>query len=294
MKYYEYTFRIEPWSEMAADVLSALLADAGFETFMPDNEAENLKAYIQQQLCEEAVIDTMLTDFPLPAVSVSYQRCIADDRDWNEEWEKEGFEPIEIDDHLLICDTHHIEQYADRDFTHTILIHPRQAFGTGTHETTRMLLRQLMSMPLADKRIIDAGCGTGILSFLCLMLQSKFVFAYDIDEWSTENTYANATLNFTNDASVMDGERLQIELGDSSCLEGQDNYDLLIANINRNILLSDMPNFSKALRPTGAHLLLSGFYRQDVPSLLQSATSFGFQLQHEQHDGDWTMLLLQR
>lgn len=299
MKYYEYIFNIDPYSEDAADVLSALLAEQGFETFVTEKDADGdeevLKAYVQQTLCDKDAIDEMLQFFPFPGVEVSYDIAIPEDKDWNEEWEKEGFEPITIDKNILICDTHHAEQFADSEFVHRILIHPRQAFGTGSHETTRMILRQLLDLDLNGKRVIDAGCGTGILGLLCLQLESKFVFAYDIDEWSTRNSADNAELNFPNDEDgVVTGERLQIELGDASCLAGQTGFDLLIANINRNILLGDIPRFSEALASNGVKLLLSGFYRSDVPSLLDCAAQFGFHVEQEKHDGEWTMLLLGR
>lgn len=298
MKYYEYTLYIKPYSEDAADVLSALLAEEGFETFVTEKDEEEqevLRAYVQQALCDADAIDEMIQCFPFPDVEVCYSVLEPEDKDWNEEWEKEGFEPITIDKEILICDTHHAAQFADDDFKHRILIHPRQAFGTGSHETTRMILRQLLELDLKDKRVIDAGCGTGILGLLCLQLEAKSVFAYDIDEWSTRNTADNAELNFPLDEQgVVTGERLQIELGDASCLDGKKDYDLLIANINRNILLGDIPRFSKALAAKNVKLLLSGFYLSDVPSLLDCAAQYGFHLEQENHDGDWTMLLLGR
>lgn len=299
MKYYEYTLYIKPYSQDAADVLSALLAEQGFETFVTERDADTdeevLKAYVQQSLCNADAIDEMLQCIPFPDVKVSYNVSEPEDKDWNEEWEKEGFEPIRIDKEILICDTHHAAQFADDDYVHRILIHPRQAFGTGSHETTRMILRQLLELELKDKCVVDAGCGTGILGLLCLQLESKFVFAYDIDEWSTRNTADNAELNFPLDEQgVTTGERLQIVLGDASCLAEQKDYDLLIANINRNILLGDIPRFSKALASKNVKLLLSGFYRSDVPYLLDCAAQYGFYLEKENHDGEWTMLLLGR
>lgn len=294
MKYYEYTFCIEPYSETSNDVLSALLAEAGFETFVPEEEAGCLKAYIQQQLCDDETIVALVQAFPLPCTTITYSVLEPDDRDWNEEWEKEGFEPITIGSDLLICDTNHVAQFEHETFRHRILIHPRQAFGTGTHQTTRMILRQLMTMPLAGRRVVDAGCGTGILSFLCLQKEASHVFAYDIDEWSTRNTIDNAELNFADDQSVLKGERLNVALGDVACLTDEYDYDLLIANINRNILLGDIPQFARTLKEHGAQLLLSGFYASDVPSLLERASEFGFTLKEKQHDADWTMLLLER
>lgn len=284
MKYYELTFNIQPYSETASDILSALLADVGFETFIPA-ENDTLKAYVQQSLYDEESVKGITTDFPLPDALVNYTIDEPEDKDWNETWENEGFEPIIIDDRLVVCDTHH----EAGNYPLRILIHPRQAFGTGSHETTQMILTELLDTDLKGKRVVDAGCGTGILGFLCLMQGAEKVLAYDIDEWSVENTLDNATLNFSN----TDG-KLEVRLGDSSAIKGEQNYDLLIANINRNILLGDMEIFTSVLKEQNATLLISGFYNDDIHYLTEEASKYGLSLQHERHNGEWAMLVLKR
>ena len=286
MKYYELTYCMEPQSEVAQDILSALLAEAGFESFVPQEDG-TLKAYVQQALYDEGAVRGIAEDFPLPGVHLTFSLAEPEDRDWNETWEKEGFEPICIDRRLAVCDTHHGEVEAER----RIFIHPRQAFGTGSHQTTRMILSQLLEMPLEGLRVVDAGCGTGILGFLCLMQGADRVLAYDIDDWSVANTLDNASLNFTRDTLE---NRLEVRLGDVGCLEGEEAYDLLIANINRNILLHDLPFFARVLRTSGSRILLSGFYLSDISSLLEEAAKYGFRLERQRTDGEWAMLVLKK
>lgn len=283
MKYFELTFHITPSSETASDVLSALLAEVGFETFVPEADG-SLKAYIQQSFYEASVLDEVIEQFPLPDTHIRYTLAEPEDKDWNETWENEGFEPIAIDNRLVVCDTHHEVP----DGVPRITIHPRQAFGTGSHQTTRMLLSTLLDMPLKGLRVVDAGCGTGILGFLCLMQGASKLLAYDIDEWSVQNTLDNATLNFSNT------DAMEVRLGDASVLQDAHDYDLLIANINRNILLGDMERFAGALKAQGSRILFSGFYQDDVPMLIEKARTFGFHYVCEQHDEEWAMLLLER
>lgn len=312
MKYFELTFLCEPASETINDVLSAILADVGFETFMT-NEEGNLQAYIQQSLFDEATLADLLATFPLPDVSIRYEKREPADINWNETWENEGFEPIYIDNQLVVCDTRHEVNVNDDDNVDVndddndddnangggnkmrrLLIHPRQAFGTGSHQTTRMLLSTLLQMKVEGLRVIDAGCGTGILGFLCLMQGASYVLAYDIDDWSVRNTQDNAILN------ELDINKLDVLHGDSSVLidaainrPDEEKFDLLIANINRNILLGDMTRFMRSLRPS-ARILFSGFYEEDVPYLLDAAAPYGFKLELKRNDGEWAMLLLQK
>lgn len=285
MKYYELTFQISPYSEAASDVLSALLAEVGFETFVP--EEETLHAYVQQSMFNEEDVNNLIAFFPIEDVQLTYTLTEPEDRDWNEEWESQGFEDIIIGHQLLVCDARN-SQPRPETYDYTIRIEPRQAFGTGTHQTTQMLLSQLLQLPLNGKRVIDAGCGTGILGFLCLMRGADHLLAYDIDEWSVRNTQHNASLN------NLDINKMEVRLGDSSAIADESSYDLLIANINRNILLADMHRFSAALAPTNAHLLLSGFYASDVPYLLDAASQYGLTLQNRIENEEWTMLLLGR
>lgn len=274
MKYLELTFHITPYNEAAADVLTALLADVGCDTFLPSDTG--LTAYILQDAYDEvairdAVSNTLATFSPAAVpeasasgLSITFTAAPAPDENWNATWEAEHhFEPITLPDGQLLQ------------------IIPRQAFGSGEHATTRLMLGLLSDLaPLADTTVIDAGCGTGILGIAALKLGAAHVFAYDIDEWSVRNAQDNYALN---------GCEAEIALGDASCLAAAPQADILLANINRNILLADLPAFVSRLKPAG-HLLLSGFYDADIPVLTDAATSLGLTLIDTLADDDWRAL----
>jgi len=281
MKYFEVVFKVVPYNEDANDVLSALLAEVGFEAFSPTEKG--LKGYIQKSLWDEHAVQTVISDFPFPGISISMIVTEAADEDWNEQWETEGFEPVIVDSIVCVHDTKNVNiprcQY-------DILINPRLAFGTGTHPTTRMILKHLTTLPLEGKRVIDAGCGTGVLGILAAKCGATEVLGYDIDEWSVDNSLVNYHLNSINNAFAV--------LGDSAVLCDKADFDLLIANINRNILMGDMKRFSATLKLENSILLLSGFYTEDIPYLVNSANKCGFDL-FSQHETDgWAMLEFRR
>ncbi|MDE5560890.1 MAG: 50S ribosomal protein L11 methyltransferase [Bacteroidaceae bacterium] len=289
MKYFEVNFRIAPIDDIATDILAALLADEGFEAFEPHEDG--LVGWIQQSQYTDEGVKRAIDAFLLPDTTITYSLDEAPDENWNRQWEQEGFIPIIIykegePEHqplIVIHDTVHIDV---PEAVYDIRINPCQAFGTGSHETTRMILRRLLTMHLRGRHVIDAGTGTGILSILCNMLGAAEVLAYDIDEWSVRNAQDNLRLNGI-------GHGVSIVLGDSTVLFGRKRSDLIIANINRNILLSDMQVFASCLEP-GGELLLSGFYTNDVPVLLDEAKRYGFVLTHQAEDRDWALLVLKK
>lgn len=287
MRYFEVTCEIRPFSQEAADVLSANLAEIGFESF--SETEDGLTAYIQQSVWDENLMREAIENFFLPGVEIRYTKTEAPDEDWNQVWEEEGFQPVVIpypngrDGALVVV---HDVKHTDVPLAqYDILITPRLAFGTGSHETTRLILRTLAQLDLEGKHVIDAGTGTGILSIMAVKRGAASVFAYDIDEWSVENTKDNLLLNHIYNNVV-------VRVGDSSVLEGQAKADLLIANINRNILLQDLPRFAASLKPKG-QMILSGFYQADIPALKEAAEQQGFSLQKEASEGDWAMLLFE-
>ena len=290
MKYYEVELTITPCSQDAQDLLSALSAEAGFESF--EETATGLLAYAQQSLFDQEVLDAAISTFPIEGTEIIYNVREAEDRDWNEQWEQEGFEPIEVRSQkedgrgIIIHDGRHLPS----DFSHQtsaiipIEIDAHQAFGTGTHETTRMICANLMAMDLHDKHVLDCGSGTGILGICALKLGAGSVVAYDIDEWSTDNTRHNAVINGVD-------SRLQARCGDATLLDTLDQrFDLVLANINRNILLQDMPRFVSVMAP-GATVILSGFYESDCALLESKAQQLGLSLQSTKTDGDWACML---
>ncbi len=291
MKYYEVTFHITPYSMDVADILSALLADEGFEAF--ESSDETLLAWIQQQQYSEDGMCRAIDAIPFPDVTIKYQVAEAPDENWNRRWEEEGFRPIIIydnetgqpDTHQALIAIHDTDHLDIPEAKYDIRISPCQAFGTGSHETTRMILRQLLTMPMQGRSVIDAGTGTGILAIFCRMLGAENVLAYDIDEWSVRNAQGNIALN-----GITQG--IQVLLADCTVLANS-RASLLIANINRNILLSDMPVFAESIEP-GGEMLLSGFYVTDVPMLLDAANKLGFSLTHQSEEQEWAMLLLKK
>ena len=291
MKYYELIFSVKPLSSDACDLLAAMAGEAGLESF--EETAEGLKGYVQQQLFDQVALDALLQSFPFPGVSVSYTVGEAEDRDWNEQWEQEGFEPIIIDDRLVIHDGRHLpNQFSILNSQFSIEIDAHLAFGTGTHETTRMVcstLLDLLSSPCgANKgglspRVLDCGCGTGILGIVAMKLCAKECVAYDIDEWSVDNTRHNAVINHVEVTALH---------GDASILNKVEGaFDIVVANINRNILLADMPVFRSKMAP-GARLILSGFYTADIPLLTSKAADLGLTLKQQKEDNGWACILL--
>ena len=297
MKYYEVELTITPCSQDAQDLLSALSAEAGFESF--EETATGLLAYAQQSLFDQEALDAAISTFPIEGTKIIYNVREAEDRDWNEQWEQEGFEPIEVRSQkedgrgIIIHDGRHLPSsiiHHPSSIIHQpsaiipIEIDAHQAFGTGTHETTRMICANLMTMDLHDKHVLDCGSGTGILGICALKLGASSVVAYDIDEWSTDNTRHNAVINGVD-------SRLQARCGDATLLDTLDQrFDLVLANINRNILLQDMPRFVSVMAPD-ATMMLSGFYESDCALLESKAQQLGLSLQSTKTDGDWACML---
>ena len=279
MKYFEVKFTLSPYSTDASDVLSAMAGEAGFESF--EETADGLLGYVQQSLFSEDTLQEVLSDFPFEGIAVTYDIREAEDRDWNEAWEQEGFEPIVISPSIVIHDGRHLPSEVSTLLE--IEIDARQAFGTGTHETTRMICSEAVQYA-RSARILDCGTGTGILSICALKLGATEAVGYDIDEWSVDNARHNAVINGVDD-------RFTSLLGDATILNKVEGlFDLVLANINRNILLNDLPAFRKKMSP-GARLILSGFYTADCPLLIEKAATLGLTLEQQKEDHDWACLV---
>ena len=289
MKYYEVEMTITPCTQDAQDILSAMAAEAGFETF--EETPTGLLGYVQQSLFLQEALDAVIANFPFEGTHIIYKVREAEDRDWNEQWEQEGFEPIEVKSQkedgrgIIIHDGRHLGNLPFDHLLFTIEIDTHLAFGTGTHETTRMLCSTLLDMDLKGKRVLDCGCGTGILGICALKLGAESCVGYDIDEWSADNTRHNAVINHVDD-------RLTSLCGDSSVLSGfAAEFDIVLANINRNILLADMPRFVSVMAPHST-LILSGFYESDCTLLESKAQQLGLKLIATKTDGDWACMVL--
>ena len=278
MKYFEVTFTAQPCSEIITDVLSALIADIGFESFV---ECEGgMQAYIQQALFNEDSLKQILNEFPIPDTKISYTITEPEDKDWNEEWEKNFFKPIIIEGRCVIHSTFH-KDYPKA--TYDIIINPQMAFGTGHHETTCLMLGELLDTELKNKSVLDMGCGTSILAILASMRGADPVTAIDIDEWCINNSRSNIALNNIHNITT--------ELGDASLLEGRAPFDIIIANINRNILLNDMPAYASCMH-NGSVIFMSGFYVQDIPAIQKRAEELGLRLIQKQKKNNWAAVKL--
>lgn len=288
MKYYVANFDIECAEELlqpARELLSAAACEAGFEAF--EDTDNGIAGYVQRPLYDKEALDAAIADYMPEGTQVKYNIEEVPDQDWNQGWEDQGFEPIGVSDHLVIYDAKHTDMsmFAGDDGVMRIFIEARNAFGTGTHQTTRMILRRLLGMDLTGKSVLDCGCGTGILGIVALRLGANRVLGYDIDEWSSENAKHNAALNGVDNLDVL--------LGDASVLDGvKEEFDVVIANINRNILLNDMTAFRNHLK-TGGRLILSGFYETDVPMLEQAAQSNGLTIIDVVTDGEWACAMFE-
>jgi len=249
MNYYEIKFDIEPNTEINRDVLAAILAEIGFESF--SENPNGIDAYISEKLYDEEKINDCITDFPLENTQLNFTSLFVETKDWNEEWEKNFFQPIIINDRCVIHSSFH-ENIPQLQYD--IIIDPKMAFGTGHHETTSLMISFLLDTDVKDKSFLDMGCGTAVLAILAKMKGANPVVAIDIDEWAYNNSIENIRLNNTPD--------IDIRLGGAELL-GKEKFDVIFANINRNILLNDIHIYSSCMQPD-SQLFMSGFYTEDM------------------------------
>lgn len=273
MKYFEVTFTTDPCNETVNDVISALAGDIGFESFV---EWENgVQAYVQQSLFDKEALEIMVANFPLSETEISYEIKEAEDKDWNEEWEKNFFQPIVIGERCCIHSTFHKDTPKTE---YEILINPQMAFGTGHHETTSSIICELLDADMKDKVVLDMGCGTSILAILASMRGAKQVTAIDIDDWCVNNSRDNIALNNI--------DNITVKLGDAALLERHEPFDVIIANINRNILLADMDKYAACMH-ANSELYMSGFYVEDIPFIQKKAESLGLTFIHHREKNNW-------
>ena len=269
--YLGYHFIVEP-KELGSEILVAELGELPFESFV---ESEfGLTAYIQKELWNATILDDL---FVLQSLefNISYTIEEIEQVNWNEEWEK-NFEPIEVDGMCHVRAPFHPKTAAQYD----IVIEPKMSFGTGHHETTHMMIQHLLRLDVQGKKTLDMGCGTAILAILAEMKGAQPIDAIDIDNWCYLNSIENATRNNCQHITVYEGN--------ASLLVDQ-RYELIIANINRNILLADMQAYANCL-VSGGTLLLSGFYVEDIPFLEASCTENGMQFVSQLQRNNWVSL----
>ena len=269
--YIEYNFTFSP-KEPISEILIAELGNVGFESFV---ETENgVTAYIQKtDWNAEILADVFVLNSD--EFSIEYNLNEVPQTNWNAEWEK-NFEPIQVDDLVSIRAPFH----ENPNLKYDIVIEPKMSFGTGHHETTHMMVQHLLQLDLENKKVLDMGCGTGILAIFAEMKGAKPLDAIDIDNWCYENSVENVARNNCENISVYEGD---------ATLLVDKKYDVIIANINRNILLMDMKVYTNCLQEGGI-LLLSGFYKQDIPVIDAEVIKYGLKLEKFIQRNNWVAL----
>jgi ribosomal protein L11 methyltransferase len=271
INYRGYIFTVSP-KEPATEILIAELGEVGFESFV-ENE-EGVSAYIQDDDWNEAILEDIQI-LKSEEFQISYEEEVIEQVNWNSEWEK-NFNPIQVDDLVSIRAPFH----ENPNLKYDIVIEPKMSFGTGHHETTHMMIQQLIEMDLNNKKVLDMGCGTGILAIFAEMKGANPIDAIDIDNWCYINTIENVARNNCNFITAYEGD---------ATLLIDKSYDVIIANINRNILLNDMEAYMNCLNKGGA-ILFSGFYKEDIPIIDAEVSKYGLTLDKTFERNNWVSL----
>ncbi|WP_340076622.1 50S ribosomal protein L11 methyltransferase [Leptobacterium sp. I13] len=269
--YVEYTFKVSPL-QPASDILIAELGAVGFESFV-ENES-GILAYVQKEVWKEGILKA-ITILKNPAFQIQYNYKEIEPTNWNAEWEQ-NFHPIEVDGICIIRAPFHKTPKTRYD----IVIEPKMSFGTGHHETTHMMIQHLLQTDMNNKRVLDMGCGTGVLAILAAKKGAVQIDAIDIDNWCYLNSLENIARNQCGYINIYEG--------DASILKNK-KYDIIIANINRNILLQDIPVYVKNLDKEGI-LFLSGFYEEDISVISEKCKQHGLMLQDKIKKNSWVAL----
>ena len=274
MKYIEVSFTMDDtslWRDMLVDTLGN---EGPYESFVETKDG--LQAYVQEPKYDPLWLAATVQAFPVP---LRYKVAEMEDKDWNEEWER-GHQAVLVEyDGGTVWVRAPFHPHRD-DVSYELIIEPKMSFGTAHHPTTYMMLSYVAELDVVGKRVLDMGCGTAVLGILAKMRGAAYVEGVDIDEWAFNNARENATSN---------GVELTLKLGDATTLQG--NFDVIIANINRNILLNDMERYAAVLNPGGT-LLLSGFYEADEGALVAKANELGLALEGKKNRDGWSALQL--
>ena len=273
MNYYELEFDLNPVLP-AREVLIAELAEKGFESFVETDHG--LKAYIGEPSFDDFLLKNLMT-IEIPDLKYSFVKTLIPDRNWNEEWEK-NFDPIIVNDQCLIKAPFHTDL---PKFEFEILIEPKMSFGTGHHATTHLIIEKMLKMEFENMIVLDMGCGTGVLAILAEMKGASSIDAIDIDDWAFENTIENIERNKC--------KQIKVIQGGAEFIPTIAVYDIILANINRNILTNDMSHYVQHMK-SGSQILFSGFYTSDIPELEEVARGLGLLRQDLNSRGEWCML----
>jgi ribosomal protein L11 methyltransferase len=272
MNYIEITVKVEP-KEQGSDILIAQLSELEYESFV-ENEA-GFCAYIQEEFYDENKLNLVLSlyaDF----FKINFVSKTIPQQNWNKEWES-SFQPIEVEGKCYIRAPFHP---AKESFKYDVIIEPKMSFGTGHHNTTQLMIGKLMQLDINRRSLLDMGCGTGVLAIVASMMGADPITAIDIDEWSYENTLENLEKNNINNVSVHKGNAQILQ---------KKIFHTILANINKNVLLADMPLYVQSLEK-GGNLILSGFFETDITELSLKATELGLKFEDKAVSEQWTML----
>jgi ribosomal protein L11 methyltransferase len=274
MGYLAYHFEVDP-PQPGSDILIAMISEMGFESF--DQSETGFTAYIKEVEKENVDLENLQFD----DFTYTYSVEAIQTQNWNEEWER-NFEPVTVDDFLTIRAPFHS---GNKKVKHEIVIMPKMSFGTGHHQTTRLMCKQMSEMEVRNKRVLDMGCGTAVLAILAHKLGAKEILGIDIDEWSVENSMENCAANGCPD--------IIIKKGDVDLLENEKPFDIILANINKNILKAHIPAYTDKLLP-GGRLLLSGFFVTDVEELKDVCEKNQLEFASVMNDNEWAMMVLRK
>lgn len=269
--YIEYNFSVSP-KEPGVEILIAELGNIGFESFVETEEG--VTAYVQKNEWNSTILESIFI-LSSEEFNIEYTKVEVAQTNWNAEWEK-NFQPIEVDNLVSVRAPFH----ENPNLKYDIVIEPKMSFGTGHHETTHMMIQHLIDLDVENKKTLDMGCGTGILAIFAEMKGAQPIDAIDIDNWCYENSVENVARNNRKHISVFEG--------DSSLLVNK-KYDVIIANINRNILLNDMKTYTDCLNKDGV-LLLSGFYKEDISTIDAEVSKYGLSLAKTIERNNWVAL----
>ena len=273
--YLEVNFEI---SAEFSDLIIAELDQHGYDSFQETETG--VQAYILIDEFDEEIIKDLQQQYE-EVVEFNYSVSELENKNWNEEWEK-NFEQSIISDECIVRASFHIP---DKEYEYDIVINPRMSFGTGHHATTSMMLLHELDMDIQGKKVLDAGCGTGVLAIMAAKLGASEVFAYDIDDWSYNNALDNFSLNNT--------ETINISVGEVGVAIHNRPYDVILANINKNVLLQDIQHFANILQENG-YLVLSGFYEKDIEDLMNEAKKHDLSLENQKEKDSWVSLRLKK
>lgn len=268
MQYVKIAIDLTTMPDYMVDALTYYLSEAGCNSFETSEESEGktLSAFIDKTLFPNESLTEALKGY-------SYKTEVLPDKDWNEEWENNSFKPVVVDSRCCVCSSLHTDI---PDTEYRILVNPKMAFGTGTHQTTAMMLSWILEEEVSGKRVLDMGCGTAVLGILAAKRGASEVTCIDIDDWSVRNAAENMALN---------GVDMNIELGDATTI-GERKFDTILANINLNILKADLPLYAASLANEGS-IFMSGYYKNDLPSLVERASEFGLTLADIKEKEGW-------